>query len=304
MADTRLLRHFLAVFQHRNMTAAAGALHITQPALTKSIRRLEEELDVHLFDRLPSGMEPTRYGHILARRAKLMDLELRHGLAEIRAMKDGTGGVLRIAGGPAWNFAILPRAFAKFSRLRPHVMVRLRSGITAELIPELLNGELDLLFGALDNPVSPEIEQQRFLDFDYIVVAGQDHPLAARAIVEPRDLVPYPWVAPLHDHATISSVTSFFIERGLEPPRFTYETGSYANLLATLRQTDLLAIIVAPVLEQARAFGACQLPISESIRRFPAGVLYRRSSSHAPSSELFVETVHAACQELSASPHS
>ena len=69
MADTRLLRHFLAVFEHRNMTAAARALHITQPALTKSIRRLEEELDVHLFERQPSGVEPTRYGHVLARRA-------------------------------------------------------------------------------------------------------------------------------------------------------------------------------------------------------------------------------------------
>ena len=103
MVDSRLLRHFLGVFENRNMTAAAKALHVTQPAVTKSIRRLEDELDVRLFERRPGGVEPTRYGHVLARRAKLMDLELRHGLAEISAIKDGTGGVLRVAGGTAWT---------------------------------------------------------------------------------------------------------------------------------------------------------------------------------------------------------
>ena len=298
MADTRLLRHFLSVFEHRNMTAAAKALHITQPALTKSVRRLEEELDVQLFDRRPGGVEPTRYGHVLARRAKLMDLELRHGLAEIRAIKDGTGGVLRIAGGPAWTFSILPRAFARFYRMRPNVLVRLRSGITEELIPDLLNGDLDLVFGGLELPVDPEIEQERFLDFDYIVVARDDHPLATGERVAPNDLVPYPWVAPLHDHAVVRSLTSFFIERGLEPPQFAFETESYANLMATLRHTDLLAITVPPLLPRVRDFGGCQLTLTDEIRRFPTGALYRRSPLRAPSSQAFLDAVRATCREF------
>ncbi len=69
--DSPLLRHFLGVYERRNVTASAEALHISQPALTKSIKRLEEDLDVRLFERRPGGVETTRYGHVLGRRRYL-----------------------------------------------------------------------------------------------------------------------------------------------------------------------------------------------------------------------------------------
>ena len=84
---SRLLRHFLAVVDFKGMSAAAAELHISQPALTKSIHQLEEILGVDLFERLPTGVMPTRFGEILARRARLMDLEYRHAVAEIQAIK-------------------------------------------------------------------------------------------------------------------------------------------------------------------------------------------------------------------------
>ncbi len=216
--DSRLLRHFLAVFERRNMTAAAETLHISQPALTKSIKRLEQELDVRLFDRRPNGVEPTRYAHVLARRGKLMELELRHGLAEIAAIKDGSGGSLRVGGGPAWMLSILPQAVATFNRRRRSVLVRLVAGVTNELLPRLLDGDLDIAFGALDAPSSPEIARERLIDIEHIVLARADHPLAGKPVVEPEELLPFPWIAHLHDYATIGDLSSFVVERGLDPP--------------------------------------------------------------------------------------
>lgn len=62
---SRLLRHFLAVADHKGMSSAAAELHISQPALTKSIRQLEGILGVELFERLPTGVILTRFGEIL-----------------------------------------------------------------------------------------------------------------------------------------------------------------------------------------------------------------------------------------------
>src|SRR5882757_5360905 len=112
---SRLLQQFLAVAEKRNVTAAAEALHITQPALTRSVRQLEHILGVTLFDRLPTGVALTRQGEILARRAKLMDLEYRHALAEISALDQGLTGVLRIGAGPLWITSLLPPVIAAFS---------------------------------------------------------------------------------------------------------------------------------------------------------------------------------------------
>jgi DNA-binding transcriptional LysR family regulator len=88
---SRLLRHFLAVLDHRGISAAAEAVHISQPALTKSIRQLEATLGVALFERHPNGVVPTPFGEILARRVRLMALECQHAVAEIQAITGGSG---------------------------------------------------------------------------------------------------------------------------------------------------------------------------------------------------------------------
>ena len=67
---SRLLRHFLGVVEKRNITAAAEALNISQPALTRSIRQLETTIGVPLFERLPTGVALTKPGEVLARRVK------------------------------------------------------------------------------------------------------------------------------------------------------------------------------------------------------------------------------------------
>ena len=74
---SRLLRHFLAVLAHHDGSAAAEEFHISQPALSKSIRQLEERLGVELFERLPTDMVLTQFGEKLACRVQWADVGLR-----------------------------------------------------------------------------------------------------------------------------------------------------------------------------------------------------------------------------------
>ena len=76
MIDLRELEYFLAIAERRSFTAAAAELNITQPALTKSIRLLEDELGVQLFRRLPRGVELTPYGASLARHARAVRVQV------------------------------------------------------------------------------------------------------------------------------------------------------------------------------------------------------------------------------------
>src|SRR5450631_616846 len=167
---SHLLRHFLAVVEHRGISSAAKAIHITQPALTKSVRQLEQLLGVKLFERLPTGMVPTRFGEVLARRVRLMDVEYRHALAEIESMKGGTGGTINVGAGPVWMARLLPPVIAEFQRQQPKVKIHLVGGVIDTLVPGLLAGRLDVVCSALDFPSHPEIIKEHLTEISHALV--------------------------------------------------------------------------------------------------------------------------------------
>jgi len=100
MLNTNLLRCFLTVLEHRTMTSAALALCITQPALSKSLSRLESELGVPLFYRTPDGTVPTQFGITLANRARFIELESQRARAELKSLQEGGVGWQTIGTGP------------------------------------------------------------------------------------------------------------------------------------------------------------------------------------------------------------
>ncbi len=82
--DLRLLRYFVACVENRTMHAASRAVNVSQPALSKAIANLEDQLGVALLDRQPRGVTPTPYGQTLFRYAKMIDSEMRRAVAQKR----------------------------------------------------------------------------------------------------------------------------------------------------------------------------------------------------------------------------
>lgn len=127
------------------MQAAADALHLTQPALTKSIARFEEELDAKLFDRRGRRLVLTELGERLVRRGE--DL-LRHvgELEEEVALWKGIGtGEVAIGVDPEAELSLLPAVLETFVPAHPGVHVTVRSGNSDTLLPALLRGELHFM---------------------------------------------------------------------------------------------------------------------------------------------------------------
>src|SRR3990172_3061867 len=100
--DLSQIRYFNAVARHGSFSAAARALGMTQPGLTKAVRRLETSLECTLFSRLQRGVALTEQGQALLRHAGLLDVHLQDARDEVRALARGAVGVLRIGAGPSW----------------------------------------------------------------------------------------------------------------------------------------------------------------------------------------------------------
>ncbi|RAI45964.1 LysR family transcriptional regulator [Rhodoplanes roseus] len=276
---SRLLRHFLAVLDHGRISAAADAVHISQPALTKSIHQLESSLGVPLFERRPNGVVPTPYGEILARRVRLMALEYQHAIGEIQAITGGSGGHIRIGAGPVWMLRLLPPVIAKFQKQQPNVKVTMRTGVIDTLVPALLGGELDLICSTLDYPSHPEIVKEHLTEIHHMLAASKRHPLSQRDDIAAADLLAYPWIALANDYVGSSRVNSFFAANELAPPSVAVETSSIASILSLLQAGDYIVNLPTVMLPYMEAFGLSRLAIHGTLWEFSAGIAYRRTKT-------------------------
>jgi len=282
MIQSLKIIRFLAVAEHLNLTAAAAKLNISQPALSRSISQLEERLGVPLLERLPTGVVLTRYGEILARRARLMQLDAEHTLSEIDALKTGSGGKLRIGAGPLWARVYLPAAVAALQNQHSGFQVEITSGVIDTLVPAILGNQIDIFCSSLDFPNHPELEKVHLLNVSHVVVARKGHPLTRKSHVEARDLLDFPWITMKADYVYRNRLGSFFVSQNLKPPRSSIVVGPGIHSLHILRHANYLTTIPTAMLSSAANLGIEKLNMSESFWDSPAGVVCRKSNFPLP----------------------
>ncbi|PVB62423.1 LysR family transcriptional regulator [Labrenzia sp. 011] len=288
---SRLLKHFLAIYEARSLSAAAAAHRISQPALTKSLQSLELEFGVKLFERIPTGVQPTRYGEVLARRVRLMDIEYRHAIAEIDAMRGGKEGQLRIGAGPIWITRYLPPVVADYQRLRPEIRIYMESGVIDTLVPLLQRGEFDLVCASLDFPNQPDLVKEALVNIEHVVVAAQTHPLAGQGMVTAQDLAGYSWAALAKDQVGTGRILSYFAAYDCNPPQIAVETSSTPAMFDLLNLTDYLCHIPRALLPHAAKFNVVPLALSGTFWETPAGIIYRQSENRLPALTQFIRAM-------------
>ncbi len=185
--DLSQVRYFNAVARHGSFSAAAKALGVTQPGLTKAVRRLEASLDCTLFVRMPRGVVLTQQGQALLRHASLLDVQLQDARKEVRALTGGAVGELRIGAGPSWLSRAMPRIVAELTTEYPGLSFHVVGGYNGILMEALSSGDLDLVVSALPDQSPAGLEAIPLTTDTISVVARRSHPLrtqAAAAAVE------------------------------------------------------------------------------------------------------------------------
>lgn len=188
--ELRVLRYFLAVAREQSISGAANALHITQPALSRQLMDLEQELGAKLFIRGSRGkpVELTEEGKRLRLRAEELVTLADRTVEEFSEQEAEISGIVYIGGGETEGMRLLARAAARLRERYPRVRFHLYSGIAEDVTERLDQGLLD--FGVL-------VGESALQKFDYLslpasdawgVLVRADHPLAQKERVRPKDL--------------------------------------------------------------------------------------------------------------------
>ena len=189
--DTRLLRYFAAVAEEGSLTGAAQRLFVSQPALTKQIRRLEDDLGVPLFTRSRSGMVLTEAGRELATRVPA----LLEGWDQAVEATGRAARVLRLGFLDAGSVGAVPEVIAEFRRAWPEWRVELRQFDWSDPSAGLARGEMDAAVVRLPFPGQESFAVRELFAEDRGVLLPARHPLANYETVEFCELWDEPFVA-------------------------------------------------------------------------------------------------------------
>jgi DNA-binding transcriptional LysR family regulator len=191
--ESRHLRYFLAVAETLHFGKAAARLGIAQPPLSQQIRNLERLLGYSLFDRTTRGVRLTRVGEALQQRCRITLDKMRDDLEAARRLGAGQEGALTIGFSGSMMFTALPKAIERYRRLYPRIELRLRELATADQIPMLLNGILDLGF-LRDGESTDQLRMESILREPFIAVLAKRHRLACDSTIRLADLKEEPFV--------------------------------------------------------------------------------------------------------------
>jgi DNA-binding transcriptional LysR family regulator len=186
----RLLEVFGALMIHETTVATAAELGISQPSVSNAIRQLEGQLGFSLFERERQRMIPTEAATTLFGEVAPLFDQLRGVEACVRDLRSGAVGKLRIMATPPLGHTVVPRAFAALMRARPGLKVQYDVRRLRNVIEDVAFGrtEVGLCLGLEDHPgVAVEVLRRDRM----VAVLRADHPLAAHAVIGPRDVAPH-----------------------------------------------------------------------------------------------------------------
>src|SRR4029079_15516252 len=168
MVSLRHLRYLESLAETRHFGHAAEACAVSQPALSMQRKELEDELKMSLVERRKTGIELTEQGEEIARRAPLILPFARHHVDNAHAQEGVLSGFLKLGAIPSIAPYLLPAALPELQRRFPALNLQLRETLTANLVRELVTGDLDLILIAL--PIEdPEVETIHLFDDRFIL---------------------------------------------------------------------------------------------------------------------------------------
>ena len=208
------LRYFLKIAELGSFTRAADALAVSQPALSRSIQKLEEELGQPVFERKTRSVALTDAGGLLQRRAQEAITLLEETQAELS--DDGQTGRVRVGAIPTVAPYFLPGILQRFAKRFPHASVWVQENTTDNLLKSCKQGEIDLAIVAL--PIdSKYLEYEVLFDEELFLVLPSRHPLLEKSSIRAADVQPYPFILLDEAHCLSSNVVSFCQQRAFQP---------------------------------------------------------------------------------------
>lgn len=283
--NIRQIRAFVAVARTGSFTRAADQLHLTQPALTVQIRRLEEALNMRLFDRTTRTVALNRTGDSILPMFERMLEDLGTVIDEARDVAAMKRGVVRIAALPSVAAAVLPRVIERFRSLHPGASFIVHDVIADRVIDRVRDGTVDIgITGGERLPPDLHLAYRMTEAFHAIVPSG--HPLAAKPSVSRSDVAKYPLVA-LSPATSVRHAVDLWLRGAARMPVIACEA-TYMMTVAGMVSAGLgIALLPASARELIAFPDLVGLPVSSPPLTRQVSVVRLQGRTLTPMSETF-----------------
>lgn len=272
--ELRQLNAFLTIVETGSLGRAAAALHITQPALSRTVKKLEELVGAELFERHSTGMQLTATGQALLPRAELLQREAEQTMEEMHALRGLAKGAIRVGAVGSIASLVLPQAINAVLEKWPNLKVTIVEGVWDRLAHALLQREIDLALGMAGAGTDDidEIRDCRWQDKSY-VVAASDHPLRAKPGLSLADTLDRKWATLPSGTAPHEQMRQVFASHGLGLPNVVVETRSIIALKSLVAQSGFLSWMADSIYDAERRahwIDALDIPGAASARTLTA----------------------------------
>ncbi|NTJ44714.1 pca operon transcription factor PcaQ [Agrobacterium larrymoorei] len=297
----RHLQTFIEVARHRSVVKAAGFLNVSQPAVTKTLRELEDALGIAIVERDGRGIRITRYGEVFLKHAGAAIAALRQGVDSVSQARAGDAPLLRVGTLPTVSSHIMPYAMDLFLKEKTWSRIRIVTGENSVLLEQLRFGELDLVVGRLagaDKMAGFLFEHLYSEQVVFAVRAG--HPLLTSTRSAFADLGEYTVLMPTTSSIIRPFVDQFLITNGISSLPNQIETVSDSFGRAFVSTSDAVWIISAGVVARdVEAGWLSTLPIDTSDTRGPVGLTTRTDAVPSVAMSLLLQTIREAAASRS-----
>ncbi|HTS21036.1 MAG TPA: LysR family transcriptional regulator [Casimicrobiaceae bacterium] len=297
LVPERRIRTFVGLAEQHHMPSVARSLGITQPAVSITVRQLEDSVGVALFERTARGMIPTPAGAALALRLKRALSEIRDAVADIAALRGITQGTVMVGALPLGRTRLLPECIASVVGSYPGLRIGTLEGAFEALAASLRAGDLDFILGALrPADFATDLHGEPLVDDQLAIVSRREHPWAQRRRIRPDDLARARWVLPRPHTPSRSLFESALAKRGVAAPDVVVETSDLAVLRGVLLSSDLLTAISPHQLAYELETGLLTLlPVPLPDTRRVIGITRRRDGLPSPGARILMQEITRRC---------
>ncbi len=296
--DLRQLEYFLAAVKLRSLGRAADYMNISQPAISKGIRRLELELGVALLERLPRGVATTHYGDVLAMRGASIRNALDRVQEEIQAMKSGHTGRVTAGVGSSMRLNLLPEAILRVRAAHPRVEFKIVSKLHDGLLPDVRCGDVDLALCQLgSNDMDEELTEIPLYGDSIRPTVRLGHPLLAKPDLKPADCLDYDWILPAAEHLGHRRLDALFEGLDLPAPKPAVESESTLFSISMVKSCDMISWHPSLVIDEYSDHVAA-IPLPEIAMHRKVGIIHRSDIQFPTPAKLLIAHLHEVAHEM------
>jgi len=279
--ELRHLRYFVAVGEEQHYGRAAERLHVAQPALSRQIQDLEQEIGVRLFDRLPRGVRLSAAGGSFLDDARRILQQVNEAAMRAGRVARGQSGTLRVGftESASWH-GVVPDSLRHFRAMLPEAELQLYPSASLEQMDAVRSGRLDAGFVFSMPKSDSDLDQLLVAVHNLVLAAPKGHPLTKIRKLRLRQLndMPFVWFPRRQSPAYYDRLMQTCFRGGLKTPNIVQEAVDQATMLSLVSCRLGVAFVSEPT-RWRRPAGVVLLPVEDLNLPLPLSLIWRKDNA-------------------------